>query len=191
MSILKKNGCKINVGCGDRKMWGYTNVDIRPDVQPDVVCDISKLSTKFSDAKVIYAAHVLEHFPLKASKFAPTTYKDILADWFEALGKGGTLRLAVPNMRAACDRYLATGNLAEVQAFFFGGQKYDFDFHFHGWDFDTLKYDLEQAGFSDVKGYDWRKTDHFYVDDYSQAYLPHMDKSTGLLMSLNVEAKKL
>jgi len=27
------------------------------------------------------------------------------------------------------------------------------------------------------------------VDDYSQAYLPHMDKN-GLLMSLNLEAVK-
>jgi len=95
------------------------------------------------------------------------------------------------DMYEACARYATKGNLAEVQAFFFGGQKYDFDFHFHGWDFDSLKYDLEQAGFSDVKIYDWRKTDHFFVDDYSQAYLPHMDKSSGQLMSLNVEAKKL
>jgi len=46
------------------------------------------------------------------------------------------------------------------------------------------------VGFKEVVRYDWRKTEHFYVDDYSQAYLPHMDKTNGKLMSLNVEAIK-
>jgi len=45
-------------------------------------------------------------------------------------------------------------------------------------------------GFKDIKRYDWRKTEHFYVDDYSQTYYPHMDKEDGKLMSLNVEAIK-
>ena len=50
--------------------------------------------------------------------------------------------------------------------------------------------DLKSVGFRDVKRYDWKKTEHFYIDDYSQAYLPHMDKIRGNLMSLNVEAVK-
>jgi hypothetical protein len=28
------------------------------------------------------------------------------------------------------------------------------------------------------------------MDDYSQSYLPHMDKENGTLMSLNLEAVK-
>ena len=31
---------------------------------------------------------------------------------------------------------------------------------------------------------------HSDIDDYSQAYIPHMDKDNGTLMSLNVEAIK-
>ena len=191
MSILKKNGCKINVGCGDRKMWGYVNVDIRPEVKPDAICDVSKLSSKFSDAKVIYACHVLEHFPSSASEFAPVTWEDVLSDWVTTLGKDGILRLSVPDLHAVCSRYLMDNDLDEVKTFFFGGQKYDHDFHFHGWDFESLKCDLQEAGLTDIKLYDWRKTDHFYIDDYSQAYLPHMDKAGGQLMSLNVEARKV
>ena len=53
-----------------------------------------------------------------------------------------------------------------------------------------LKEDLQKAGFKSVKKYDWRNTEHFYVDDYSQTYYPHMDKENGKLMSLNVEATK-
>ena len=68
--------------------------------------------------------------------------------------------------------------------------KYDFDFHFHCWNFESLCEDLTHIGFKEIRKYDWRKTEHFYVDDYSQAYLPHMDKAKGRLMSLNVEAIK-
>jgi len=28
------------------------------------------------------------------------------------------------------------------------------------------------------------------MDDHSQAYLPHMDKENGILISLNIEATK-
>ena len=45
-------------------------------------------------------------------------------------------------------------------------------------------------GFKDVYKYDWRQTEHSYIDDYTQSYLPHMDKENGTLLSLNVEAIK-
>ena len=41
-----------------------------------------------------------------------------------------------------------------------------------------------------MKRYDLRDTEHADIDDCSQAYLPHMDKENGVLMSLNVEATK-
>lgn len=73
----------------------------------------------------------------------------------------------------------------------YGSQRHDFDFHYNGWTFESLKSDLERAGFSEVRLWDWRTTEpHNYCDDYSQAYVPHMDKENGKLMSLNVEAKK-
>ena len=181
---------KLNVGCGNRKMHGFINVDIREDIEPDVVCDVSKISEKFSDVDLVYACHVLEHFPEKPFPFCQTTWKDVLKDWHKSLRAGGIIRLSVPDLNSVCKRYLKSGDLSEVKAFFFGGQKYDYDYHFCGWDFPTLKNELELLGFRDVKVYDWRKTDHFYVDDYSQAYLPHMDKTGGQLMSLNIEATK-
>ncbi|HAI38830.1 MAG TPA: methyltransferase, partial [Maribacter sp.] len=39
--------------------------------------------------------------------------------------------------------------------------------------------------------YDWRQTEHAKFDDHSQAYIPHMDKENGTLISLNIEAVKL
>jgi hypothetical protein len=36
----------------------------------------------------------------------------------------------------------------------------------------------------------WRETEHAHVDDFSQAYIPHMDKENGILISLNIECDK-
>ena len=72
----------------------------------------------------------------------------------------------------------------------YGGQKYDFDFHYNCWDFKSLEKDLLDVGFLKVYRYDWKNTEHFFIDDYSQAHLPHMDKVNGTLMSLNIEAVK-
>lgn len=181
---------KLNVGCGDKKIHGYINVDIRPDLDPDVVCDVSEIHTKFSDVELIYACHVLEHFPLKPSAFYKTTWKQVLDSWTAALKPGGILRISVPDMQAVFDYYKDAGDISKLYSLIWGGQKYDYDFHFHGWTFESLKSDLEAAGYEDVRLYNWRKTDHYFIDDYSQAYLPHMDKQNGKLMSLNVEATK-
>ena len=114
----------------------------------------------------------------------------MLKNWYSTLKPGGVLRLAVPDIEAVCKYYVNSGDLDTLYAFFYGGQKYDFDFHYHCWSFSTLKRDLLDAGFKSAERYNWKDTEHFYVDDYSQAYLPHMDKINGELMSLNVEAIK-
>jgi predicted SAM-dependent methyltransferase len=181
---------KLNVGCGRKKLHGYVNVDIRPELEPDAVCDVSKIHEKFTDVDLIYSCHVLEHFPLRPSTMFPVTWKEVLDSWTSSLKPGGTLRISVPDMKSVIDHFTETGDISAVYSLIWGGQKYDYDFHFHGWTFETLKRDLESAGYENIVRYDWRNTDHYYVDDYSQAYLPHMDKQNGRLMSLNVEARK-
>lgn len=181
---------KLNLGCGNKKIYGFTNIDGRAEVNPDIVCDVSNISKKFKEVELIYASHVLEHFPFKANKFYTTTCYDLLADWHKSLKKGGVLRLAIPDFEAVCKYYIYTSDLKIIKSFLHGGQKYDFDFHLSSWDFDTIKSTLEQSGFKNVKKYDWRLTEHSHIDDYSQSYLPHMDKLNGKLMSLNIEAEK-
>jgi hypothetical protein len=46
------------------------------------------------------------------------------------------------------------------------------------------------VGAKNTRKYDWRKTEHAAIDDFSQCYYPHMDKENGRLMSLNVECEK-
>lgn len=181
---------KLNLGCGDRKMHGFINVDAREDVNPDFVADVTEINKHFKDVDLIYACHVLEHFPKKAFTFQSRTWKEVLKNWYDTLKVGGVLRLSIPDFEQVVKYYIETGDLKIVQQFIYGGQKYDFDFHYSCWDFNSLKKDLLEIGFKTVEKYDWRKTEHFYIDDYSQAYLPHMDKTNGRLMSLNIEASK-
>ena len=57
---------KLNLGCGDKILSGYVNVDAvssRAGRQPDVIADIRDLrKIKSSIADEILAVHVIEHF---------------------------------------------------------------------------------------------------------------------------------
>jgi len=174
---------KLHLGSGGRNIHGFINVDARADTNPDVVCDINEINTKFKDEKVelIYACHVMEHFK-DPDKF--------LRRCFALLQPGGTLRLSVPDMKAVFKHYHLHGDLNVLKHFIWGGGKYHLDWHYDGWDLSTLTKDLWSIGFRSVRTYKWQDTEHYYVDDYSQAYLPHLDKVNGVLMSLNVEATK-
>lgn len=89
----------INLGCGDKIIDNYINVDIvneRGGRQPDVVCDIRKLSI-FEDnyCDEIMAIHVVEHF-------WRWEILDILKEWVRVLKPNGKLILECPNLLTAC-----------------------------------------------------------------------------------------
>ena len=103
---------------------------------------------------------------------------------------GGFLRIAVPNFEAIVEEYLSSRNLELVMGLLYGGQNYEYNFHYQTYDFKRLADLLTDAGFSDVQLYDWREFLPAGYDDFSRAYLPHMDFEHGRLMSLNVVATK-
>lgn len=175
------NKLKLNLGCGTRKIHGFINIDTREEVDPDIIGDITNLNYK--DVDLIYACHVLEHFPKNKTI-------EILKNWYDILRIDGILRLSVPDFEAIVEYYKYTKDLKDLYTLLYGGQKYDQDYHYNCFDFKTLSGLLTNIGFKKVQRYDWRNTEHHYIDDYSQAYLPHMDKINGKLMSLNVEAIK-
>ena len=184
-NILDRNPLKLNLGCYNKKIGNFVNIDVRPEVNPDLVDDVSKLE-KIENGSVdyIYISHCLEHFTHWQALQALNRYKEVLKP-------GGLLRIAVPDIQAAMIYYQETGNLQDIKTMMIGSQLHEFDHHYNVWDFASLKKDLNMVGFIGVKRYDWRDTEHWYIDDYSQSYLPHMDKVNGRLMSLNVEARKL
>ena len=188
----KKTPLKLHLGCFLKKIHGFVNVDVREDVFPDVVDNCFSL-TKFENDSVnlIYTCHTLEHLNYKDSITA-------LKRWYDLLEPGGTLRIAVPDIEAVMEYYLHNKDLDTLKSFLWGSQKHEYDFHYNGWDEKTMFKALTDAGFKNAKRYDWRDTEHFFVDDYSMSALPKIayksrrknDTIEGKQMSLNVEATK-
>jgi predicted SAM-dependent methyltransferase len=174
---------KLHLGCGTKHIDGYTNIDVRYLPGVDEVNNIKFLRNyKPNSIDVIYACHVLEHF-------SRWEYKTVLTRWFELLKPGGVLRLAVPNFNSICQYYTKTGDLTSIMGLLYGGQDYDENYHYVTFDYNSVSNDLTQIGFSNIAEYDHKTTEHFNVDDFSKAYLPHLDEN-GILMSLNIEAIK-
>jgi predicted SAM-dependent methyltransferase len=174
---------KLHLGCGTKHLEGYTNIDIRYLPGVDEVNNIRFLRNYKNDSiDVIYACHVLEHF-------GRWEYKTVLNRWFEILKPGGILRLAVPNFESVVQFYNKTGDLKTLMGILYGGQDYDENYHYITFDFNSLSTDLKEVGFNKIATYDLYTTEHSNIDDFSNAYLPHMDKN-GILMSLNIEAIK-
>lgn len=178
------NQLRLHLGCGKKPIHGFINIDALSEVNPDSVQDVFTLP-EIADNSVdlLYACHVAEHSNRK-------TCRAVFERWYQVLKPGGILRIAVPDIEAAMKWYLGHGKIEEISGFLWGGQRNEYDHHGVGFDFTSLANMLMAIGFQRVQRYDWKLTDHAYVDDYSQAFLPHMNKQHGQLMSLNVEATK-
>ena len=176
---------KLHVGCGSKIFPGWTNLDIDDLPNVDIIDDARTLSKVLDGScEIIYACHIFEHL-------GRHEVENVLQVWNKKLVKNGILRLAVPDFEKTITWYQKTSKLEDLLGLLIGGQKTKFDFHKMIFDKKYLSSILIKNGFSDIQEWDWRKVDHGQIDDYSQAYLPHMDKENGLLMSLNIEAKKI
>jgi len=175
---------KLNIGCWNRRMEGFINIDIVNHKGVDIVDDVSTLNRiENSSCDLIYASHVLEHFDR-------IDYRKVLRAWVSKLKNGGTLRVAVPDFGSVCTMYAINKNIKEMIGMVVGTHDIAYEGHKMIFDCDLLTSNLEDVGLTNVKRWDWRKTEHSHVDDYSQSFLPHMDKINGRLMSLNLEGTK-
>lgn len=94
---------KLNLGCGDKILPGYVNVDVvesRRGFKPDVVCDLDDLWPFDNDTiDEILSVHVVEHF-------WRWEVLDVLKEWTRVLKPGGTLILEAPNLLSAAAELL-------------------------------------------------------------------------------------
>ena len=103
-TLKAKIPLKLNLGCGDKILPGYINIDkvsSRAGSKPDVVADIRDLKNiKTGIADEILAVHVIEHF----------YYWEVVAilkRWYRILKPGGKLVLECPNLLFACQMLLS------------------------------------------------------------------------------------
>lgn len=178
---------KLHLGCGKRYIPGFIHVDQVAFPHIDHVQDIRDLSN-FSEgsASLIYACQVIEYFDQHE-------VETVLGEWRRVLKDDGKLRLSVPNFAVIAKLYLAG-----VKLDWFIGTLYGrisdgsggWVYHRTTYDEETLRKLLRKVGFGNIDLWDWRFTEHAEIDDFSQAYFPHMEKERGLLFNLNMEATK-
>jgi len=175
---------KLHLGCGKRDFGdGWHHIDY-VDYPHVVSNDVTNLPYDNDSCDVIYASHLLEYFDRQE-------VIEVLKEWRRVLTVGGILRLAVPNFEVLSKLYSERViTLDQVVGPLYGKWNDPPIYHKTTYDFDSLDKVLKDCGFKDVKKYDWRETEHSGYDDHSQAYIPHMDKDNGVLISLNVEATK-
>jgi len=183
---------KLHLGCGTRYIPGWVHVDQVKHEHIDYVCSVDKLPFKDNSADIIYSSHVLEYFDYQEAEGI------VLPEWKRVLKPGGILRLAVPDFEKIAGLYnslFERGLSTKMDVFIgllFGRQLYNNKTCYHKCVYDEKKLSsiLCKVGFKRLQLWDWRQTEHSHIDDCSQAYLPHMDKENGTLMSLNLEAVK-
>lgn len=148
---IRKTGdksMKLNIGCGGRRIPGFTGVDAVPRPAAEIVAKADSIPLPDGSVEEIMAIHLLEHVHLWE---AP----DLLREWFRLLVPGGTLVLELPDIVKCCrniaDNYTMAGKHPD-QAGLWGlyGDPRDKDtFMAHKWGycFGTLKPMVEAAGF--------------------------------------------
>jgi SAM-dependent methyltransferase len=149
---------KLNLGCGDKILDGYINVDVaasRGGRSPDVLCDLRRLEP-FADgsAEEVLAVHVVEHF-------WRWEVLDVLKEWVRVLRPGGRMVLECPNLLTACEELLknpeaAAGTGMEAQRtmwVFYGDPRWQDPLMTHRWNYtpQSLAALMREAGLVNVR----------------------------------------
>lgn len=174
---------KINMGCGKR-YFGSSLKHIDSE-NYDHIDHNDILDFPYENIDLIYASHLISYFNVDEVCV-------LLEYWKKKLKSGGVLRLAVPDFKKICELYSRGISLNAFVGPLYGRMESDNNEIYHKFCYDeqTLTKLLKKLDFRNIRKWDHNKVDHGVYDDHSQAYIPHMDKEDGTLISLNLECEK-
>lgn len=152
---------KLHLGCGERHLDDYINIDSRSTPAVDLLFDVSKLPYEDNSIETIESYHVLEHFPVclwhNAQPFSDGAYSSIvsiLAEWNRVMKPDAKLVIEVPDFDAIAAEYVKADEARkeELLTVIFGAYRANDDRDIHRWGVNKrrLTYVLEKANFREI-----------------------------------------
>ncbi len=138
----KDTPLRLHLGCGERHLDGYVNIDFRKTCATDLVCDIRRLPYPSGSVAAIETYHVIEHL-------ARHDFPKALGVWYQMLVVGGRLIIECPDFDGAVKEYVE-GNEKRIDNIF-GLQRFPGDAHQFGYNFERLREVLREAGFKEIE----------------------------------------
>jgi len=138
---------KINIGCGDKKLDGYVNIDLS---NADLIHDVRQpLPYKDNSIQEIYAKHIIEHF-------SRAEWELIKKDWYRVLEPNGLLTIECPDFIRCMKRYIENSeNRRDYWMLtIYGRQQNEGQYHKNGFYLEKLKKELMDEGFL-IKEFYW------------------------------------
>jgi hypothetical protein len=158
---------KLHLGCGQRYLEGYVNIDfpasehtIQASSIADLHADLRELRYLSESVEEVRLHHVFEHFPRPIAC-------GLLASWYSWLGKGGRLHLEVPDFqkmsRILLDPLASFQRKAIAERHIFGSHEAQWAAHCEGYTQKMLKYLVGQFGFRvlETRASSWMGTYNF------------------------------
>lgn len=133
----------VNLGSGEDRIDEYLNIDIREEVDPDIICDIRDLPLKDSSVDYIYCKDVLEHF------WRPEV---VLDECSRILKDRGKIKVIVPDWHTLGDpQYWIGKDHRQLEKHIYGGHKNPHDQHHTIWTELGSERRFSESGFSDIE----------------------------------------
>lgn len=143
---------RLNIGCGNRRIPGYTGVDVVPREAADIVAPAHSIPLPDGSVDEIFGCHIWEHF-------FRWECDDVIVEWKRLLRPGGRLVLELPNLIKCCENLLSgrmRGGKHPHQLSYHGlfGDPRGKDRHMAhvwGWTPETLREFLTEYGFQQIE----------------------------------------
>ena len=145
-TALMGDSVRVNLGCGEKPLPEYINIDARELPEVDIIADVSDIPFAPESLQEITSAHLVEHFREHQLRTR------ILPYWKSLLQPGGFVRIICPNW-AVMLHMLQKGEmtLPDFKLLTFGGQDYVGDDHFAMYTPETLSQILTECSFSRIE----------------------------------------
>ncbi len=140
----KENFLRLHLGCGEKHLSDYINIDFKKTSATDFVCDYTNLSFPSQSVELIKTYYMIEHL-------SKDIFSKALHNWWDILIPGGKLIIK-------CHVFDKTveGSLEGEEARhdnIFSLQQFTGDIQIEGCNFMPLKRELEEAGYAGVTEY--------------------------------------